>query len=191
MVTSADARRLEKPRALLPHCISAGTGVWADIGSGDGVFTTVIQDILGPDGRVIAVDRDGRALKHLEKRFLRDHPGIPVETIQADLRTPFDLPALDGFVAGNVLHFFETKARSALFNRLVRFLKPGGLAVVVGYNTRKPNVAVPFPLAPDGFLMLAAEVGLDGGRIAARVPSSFLGEMYAGVATRTSANESA
>lgn len=191
MANSVDARRLEKARALLPHCIPAGAGVWADIGSGDGVFATVIQHILGPDGRVIAVDRDGSALRQLEKRFLQDHPGIPVETIQIDLRTAFDLPELDGFVVANVLHFFEMDERRSVFGRLMTFLRPGGLGVVVEYNARKPNAAVPFPLPADGFLMLAAQVGFDGGRVAARTPSSFLGEMYAGVASRIGENDSA
>lgn len=185
MPLASDERRLEKPRALLPKCILTTGGVWADIGCGDGVFTTVIQEIIGPHGRIVAVDKDGKALQRLRDRFRRDHPGVTVETILTDFRLPFVLPALDGLVIANALHFVNAKERRDVFSRLVAFLTPGGSAVVVEYDTRKPNPAVPFPLDTVGFLALAEEVGLGAGRIAAHVASSFLGEMYAGVALRS------
>ena len=36
---------------------SAG-GTWADIGAGEGAFTLALADLLGPGGRIVAVDRD-------------------------------------------------------------------------------------------------------------------------------------
>jgi ubiquinone/menaquinone biosynthesis C-methylase UbiE len=181
----SDDRRLEKARALLPHCISTPGGVWADLGCGDGIFTTVIQDLIGPDGRVIGVDADARALHRLRERFVRDHPGISVDAITADLRAPIVLPALDGVVFANVLHFMNPEECRDTFRKLVGFVRTGGRAVVVEYNTHSPNAAVPHPLGPESFLMLAANAGLSDGHVVARVSSSFLGEMYAGVALRT------
>ena len=56
--------------------------------------------------------------------------------------------------------------------------------VVVEYNTNRGNSAVPHPLDETQFLKLMAEIGLGQARIAARAPSTFLGEMYTGVAVK-------
>ena len=46
---------------LLRAAVEPG-GTWADIGAGEGAFTLALADLLGPGGRIVAVDRDGRAL---------------------------------------------------------------------------------------------------------------------------------
>ena len=38
-------------------------GTWADIGAGQGAFTLALADLLGPGGRIVAVDRDARVLR--------------------------------------------------------------------------------------------------------------------------------
>jgi hypothetical protein len=68
-----------------------------------------------------------------------------------------------------------------VLTQLVTLLKPGGRLVLVEYNTSRGNFAVPHPLDEAGFLALAAKVGLRGPRILVKIPSSFLGEMYAGM----------
>jgi hypothetical protein len=62
--------------------------------------------------------------------------------------------------------------------------------MVVEYNTRRGNAAVPYPLDEWGFLALAEEAGLRQAGIVARIPSTFLGEMYAGMALVTAVSES-
>jgi len=54
--------------------------------------------------------------------------------------------------------------------------------IVVEYNINRGNSAVPYPLDDQSFLKLAVQVGLREARIISRIPSSFLGEMYAGLA---------
>jgi len=70
--------------------------------------------------------------------------------------------------------------KAPVLSRLVRLLKPGGRLVVVEYNTSQGNPAVPYPLDDRNWLELAAQARLREARIASRIPSSFLGEMYAG-----------
>ena len=38
-------------------------GTWADIGAGQGAFTLALADLLGPNGRIVVVDRDARVLR--------------------------------------------------------------------------------------------------------------------------------
>jgi ubiquinone/menaquinone biosynthesis C-methylase UbiE len=89
----------------------------------------------------------------------------------------------------NSLHF--VKEKRPVLRHLVRLLKPGGRLIVVEYNTRRGNMAVPYPLDELDFLNLAQEAGLQKPRILTRVPSSFLGEMYAGQAVNLNPPEPA
>jgi hypothetical protein len=74
--------------------------------------------------------------------------------------------------------------KEPVLRRLCDLLRPGGCLVIVEYNARRGNGAVPYPLDDTAFLSLAVRVGLVQSEIRARAPSSFLGEMYTGVAVR-------
>lgn len=176
----SEARRISKAIALLRPGIPAAGGVWADIGCGDGIFTSALQTLIRPDGEIYAVDRDPSALDALVDHLTESYKDIVVHTVRADFTRELALPSMDGIVMANSLHF--VKEKTAVLARLVRLLRHGGRLIVVEYNTSRGNSAVPYPLGDQGFLDLAAQVGLREAHIASRVPTSFLGEMYAGVA---------
>ncbi len=175
-------RRFEKPRQLLPAALGRQGGRWADLGCGDGVFTAVLYQLLGPTSEIHAVDRDARALARLRRSFHASFPEASVQVMQADFRRPLDLPPLDGILMANSLHFIPDRERVEVLLPIVSHLVPGGRLVVVEYNARRGNFAVPHPLDPNGFLALAEQVGLEHGAISARTPSRFMGEMYTGTA---------
>src|SRR5688500_18515537 len=55
-----------------------------DIGCGPGYATLDLADIVGPSGRVVAIDRSRRFLDHLEGE--RAHRGLEqIETVEMDL----------------------------------------------------------------------------------------------------------
>jgi ubiquinone/menaquinone biosynthesis C-methylase UbiE len=176
-----NARKLEKPSHLLPPCIPETGGIWADFGCGEGIFTAVLYELVGPDCEIYAVDKKQRILQTLLNNFEERYPEAVVHVVNSDFRQPLDIPALDGFVMANALHFIKHDQKHSVLNQLVKHLKPGGRAVIIEYNARRGNIAVPHPLDELGFLELAKEIGLQDVQIAARVPSSFMGEMYAGV----------
>ena len=37
-------------------------GLWADLGSGGGAFTLALAELIGPEGAILSVDKDRRAL---------------------------------------------------------------------------------------------------------------------------------
>jgi len=181
-----EARRIGKARALLrPACaglrpaIEGGNGTWADLGCGDGIFTSALYTLLQPGSQLYAVDRDRRALEALACNFAQSYPEAALHPLLADFTRPLSLPALDGLVMANSLHFVSQK-RPVLAG-IVSLLKPGGRLILVEYNTVQGNYAVPYPLDEAGFLTLARDVGLRQVCIVAKIPSSFLGEMYAGM----------
>jgi hypothetical protein len=82
---------------LLRAGVPDRAGTWADIGAGEGAFTLALADLLGPDGRIFAVDRDtGAAAQRAEA----PPPGfdVPLHDARGGLHRP--RPASpDGLVA--------------------------------------------------------------------------------------------
>jgi trans-aconitate methyltransferase len=174
-----EARRIEKARTLLRGGAEDMGGTWADLGCGDGIFTAALHTLLQPGSEIYAVDRNRRALRALMQNFAEGYPEASIHPLLADFTRSLSLPPLDGLVMANSLHFVKHK-RSVLV-RIVDLLEPGGRLILVEYNATRGNFAVPYPLDEVGFLTLAREVGLDEARILAKIPSSFMGEMYSGM----------
>jgi SAM-dependent methyltransferase len=159
-------------------------GTWADIGAGTGAFTLALAELLGPGATIVAVDRDAGALRAAVRAVGTRFPATRVETLVADLERPLDLPLLDGFVAANSLHFVPRDRQVAVIRRLASALRPGGRFVVVEYDADRGNPWVPYPFSAATWGRLAAEAGLTPPRIVGRVPSRFLGAIYAAVSER-------
>jgi ubiquinone/menaquinone biosynthesis C-methylase UbiE len=179
-MTSSRPRRIEKAVTLLRPGIPGPGGVWADIGCGDGIFTTALYGLIQSGGEVYAVDRSGQALRALTRNLRESFPDASLHPVQADFTRSLALPPLDGLVMANSLHFVRKKTPA--ITRLVDLLKPDGRLLVVEYNTTRGNYAVPHPLDEAGFLALARKAGLHKVQVLAKIPSTFLGEMYAGIA---------
>jgi len=143
-----EARRIQKAIALLQPGIPGSGGVWADIGCGDGIFTSALYTLIQPDGEIHAVDRDQFALDALARNFAESYLDATLHTLHADFTRELTLPALDGMIMANSLHFIADKA--PVLSRLIGLLKPGGRLIVVEYNARRGNSAVPYPRVARG-----------------------------------------
>jgi ubiquinone/menaquinone biosynthesis C-methylase UbiE len=169
--------------ALLRAAISATDGeTWADLGAGTGVFTRALATLVGPDGRVFAVDVDDRALGAVRDWAARARSVAPVSTIRGDVARGLGLPPLDGVVMANVLHFVR-EAEDALA-LVVSQLRPGGRVVVIEYEGRRASPWVPYPLPIARFRELAAGAGLGAPEVVATRPSAYGGDLYVAVADR-------
>ena len=156
-------------------------GTWADIGAGTGAFTLALADLLGPGGRIVAVDRDTGALRQAVAAVASAFPGVAVQAVVADFSRPVSLPELDGIVAANSLHFIPRDRQPAVVGALASHLRAGGPFVVVEYHADRGNPYVPYPFAYAGWQRLAVEAGLTDTRPLGRVPSRFLGSIYSAV----------
>jgi ubiquinone/menaquinone biosynthesis C-methylase UbiE len=103
--------------------------VIADIGAGEGFFTTRIARAVGPAGKVFAVDISQGALFRLDGR-LKSEQITNVEIIQSAPDDP-KLPegALDAALIVNAYH--EMKEHQAMLEAIRRALKPGGRLVIL------------------------------------------------------------
>jgi SAM-dependent methyltransferase len=167
---------------LLRPAVAARGGTWADIGAGHGAFTLALADLLGPDATIIAIDRDGGALRDNARAVAARFPGVILATVVADLTADLDLPVLDGLVAANSLHFVARDRQVAVIARLARHIRPGSPFVVVEYDADHGNPWVPHPFSAAAWPSLATRAGLVAPREVARVPSRFLGAIHASVA---------
>jgi ubiquinone/menaquinone biosynthesis C-methylase UbiE len=155
-------------------------GAWADLGSGEGAFTLALADLLGTDGTVVSVDRDGRSLRRQREAMAARFPAAAVEYRQADFTRPLDLADLDGVVMANSLHFVRNK--QPVLAALRGWLRPGGRLVVVEYDADRGNPWVPHPFSYPTWERMAAENGFERTRRLRLRPSSHLGAMYSALA---------
>ncbi len=162
---------------LLRAGVTRPGGVWADFGSGSGAFTLALAELIGPTGKIYSLDKDkgklGRQKQAMQERF----PDVVESYLQVDFTKKLELPALDGLVVANSLHFIRDKQR--IVRLLHSYLKPGGCFLLVEYNTDRGNPWVPHPLSYGTWTGLARQAGFDRTELLATVPSRFLGEIYA------------
>ena len=165
--------------ALLKDGISESGGIWADLGSGSGAFTLALAELLGTGAEIYSVDKKKDGLQRQEKEMRARFPGSRLRTITADYTRPLDLPALDGVVMANTLHFQRQK--DGVLQLIYRYLRPGGRLIVVEYNIDHGSFWVPHPFSYPSWEKLAVRNGFTGTRLLKTRPSSFLGEIYSAV----------
>src|SRR5215208_870340 len=96
---------------LRPARLEQG-GIWADFGAGSGAFTLALRELIGPDATIYAADKDRGALSKLEAAHRRQfHSADNLILFNQDFARPLALPALDGVVMANSLHYFKDKEK--------------------------------------------------------------------------------
>ncbi len=119
-----------RPVELLKDFAGLNPGMTCvDIGSGTGVFSSRMIEIVGPAGTVFAVDKSVSMLNYLKSLNL---PGN-LRLVQADAsRTGIDSACADMCLAAFILH--EVNSPTEILAEAHRLLKPGGMIVVVEWR---------------------------------------------------------
>lgn len=123
--------------ALLQLGLKEGMRV-ADLGSGTGHYARSAAGVVGPNGKVYAVDIQEDVLRHAktEHGHLHAHhrAGV-VESVWGDIEraagTNLREHSLDAVILANVL--FQIQNRPGLLSEVKRILKPGGKLLVVDW----------------------------------------------------------
>jgi ubiquinone/menaquinone biosynthesis C-methylase UbiE len=151
----------------------------ADVGAGGGDVSVALAEIVGRDGRVYAVDSDRRAVDALHALARRLRGAAAVTPVAGDFTAPLALPALDGAVLANALHFVPDLRQAAVLARVASQLRAGGRVVVIEYEGRSPSRWVPYPVSLARLRALAAEAGLGVPAVIGERRSAYGGTMYA------------
>ena len=164
---------------LRPADIKPG-GSWADLGAGSGAFTFALRELTGPTANIYAVDKDRASLNELEQGYqARFGDSQNLFAIIEDFMRPIKMPALDGILMANSLHFFKDKGKA--LHHVHSLLKPNGMLLVVEYNVDLGNPWVPYPFSFETYCKLAPHAGFTEPRLLATIPSRFLREFYSAV----------
>jgi SAM-dependent methyltransferase len=192
-ILSAEAIPLKLPEAvdLIEPGIPRDEGTWVELGAGRGLFTRALATLLGPGGKVVAVDRDAAAVAELRSP-LPSTPGelAPIVAIESDYH---DIPTIasvvgvppDGVLLANALHFAADPA--PLLAKISGWLRPGGRLVVVEYDGRPASRWVPYPVPLARLRSIAAPTGLGPPRMIGERRSAYGGIMYCAVLERDEA----
>ena len=113
--------------------------VVADIGAGSGYTTRRIAPVLGPRGKVLAVDIQPQMVE-LIRKLPRIAGAAPIEAVLSSA-TDTRLPPASVDLAFMVDVYHELDHPHEMLESLVRALKPGGQVVFVEY--RAEDAAVP------------------------------------------------
>src|SRR5258706_6616376 len=176
---------MSKERDLIVPGMPQPSGRWAELGSGTGIFTLTLRDVLGEQVEIFSVDRDAGALDRQRRAFAERYPDANVHFIQADFTHPLDLPPLDGILMANSLHFVKVGQQAAVLQQVCRHLKPdGGKLVIVEYNASRRNMWGPYPVSYDAFVRLAAAAGPRNLRPLGAVPSRLLSVIESALGVR-------
>jgi ubiquinone/menaquinone biosynthesis C-methylase UbiE len=152
---------------------------WLELGAGRGAFTLALAELLGPGAEIVAVDRDAADLRRLAEAMADRFPATRLVTVTGDFRERLAVGggAFDGLLAANSLHFVRDPA--AVINAARPVLRSGARMVVVEYDSDGGNPWVPHPFSFGTWAAIAARAGLANTRLVGRVPSRFLGAIYA------------
>ncbi len=132
--------------------------------------------MIGPTGTIYAVDKDAGALRQLARGMQTQFPAVTLHCVTGDFTQPLALPALDGVVMANSLHFIQRK--EPVLQQVRSYLQPAGRLLLVEYNTDTGNMWVPHPLSFPTWAKLAARCGFADTELLATQPSRFLREFY-------------
>jgi ubiquinone/menaquinone biosynthesis C-methylase UbiE len=168
---------------LIQKAITQKSGIWADLGSGDGAFTLALADLLGKNAIIYSLDLDNQRLEKQKLEFQKHFPNTQVTFIQADFTQQLELPPLEGIMMANALHYVQDQ--TSFLKHLHAYLKPSGKLVLIEYNTDKGQAPwVPYALSFEKFNKLAQESGWKDIQLLEKIPSTYWNEMYSAEAIK-------
>lgn len=142
MLTNEDRQRTMQPeRVLTAAGVRAGETV-IDLGAGTGFWTAPLAAMVGPTGRVYAVDVEPLMLEDIQS-LVGEHDLTTVETVQAEEEAAVPLPPAiaDLVLLAFVLH--EPGDPEAFLREVVRLLKPDGRVLVMEWQDWPTEIGPP------------------------------------------------
>ncbi len=137
-----ERRKILDPQKVLSYLNLGGSQVLADVGCGPGFFTLEAARLLGPGGKVLAIDVSQEMLDACQRRAAE--AGITsVQTVlaEADDEIPLHSGVCDAALLVNVYH--EIDPTAGTMNEVRRILKPGGLLFIVDWIPQETPTGPP------------------------------------------------
>jgi ubiquinone/menaquinone biosynthesis C-methylase UbiE len=136
-----DEREFEEKPALVIDALQVKAGdTVADLGAGSGYYSFRLAYVVGPRGKVLAVDIEGKMLGVIRDRAARQKISN-VETIRSTAADPnLAAGSVDLLLMVDVYH--ELAFPYETMRGVVAALKPGGRVALVEYRKEDPDVPI-------------------------------------------------
>ncbi len=130
----------EQTSKLLPALKIKPGDVVADVGAGSGYYTMKLAELVGPKGKVYAVDIQPEMLALIKKRMKSAKVANiePIQNTETELKLPPN--STDLFLLVDVYHEFSYPHEMAV--EMVKALKPGGRLAFVEFRLEDDNVPI-------------------------------------------------
>src|ERR1044071_1788831 len=130
----------EKPQLVIDALeIKPGQTV-ADLGAGSGYYSFRIAPLVGPTGKVLAIDIEPAMLEVIAQRANREHVAN-LTTVRSSARDPNLAPrSVDLLFMVDVYH--ELEYPYEVMNKVREALKPGGRVALIEYRAEDPEVLI-------------------------------------------------
>ncbi|HMH21951.1 MAG TPA: class I SAM-dependent methyltransferase [Puia sp.] len=148
--------------------------IWADLGSGSGIFTEALARMFPGRSIIFAVDKGPGILSQTTPG------GVSIQALQLDFeKGDTGLRNLDGILMANSLHYVKDKP--AFLGRLKACMNPGAPFLIVEYDSDRPVPTwVPYPVSYASLQPLFAAAGYAMVQKLATHPSVYHGgDLYA------------
>jgi len=174
---SEERRAILDPDEVLGH-FEIGKG-WTvlDVGCGPGVFSFPLAEMVGPSGRVYAIDTEPLMLKRLEERIAERRVANVVPLQSTEDSVPLPDSKADFALMSTVIHELEG---SGTLREVGRVLKESGTLAVVDWKKVWETVGPPkwIRLDEDQAAEILREAGFEPG------PPMSVGRSHYGFAAR-------
>jgi predicted methyltransferase len=112
----------------------------ADLGAGSGYYSFRIAPLVGPTGKVLAVDIEPTMLDAIAQRASREHVAN-ITTVRSSVRDPKLAPhSVDLLFMVDVYH--ELEYPYEVMSKVREALKPGGRVALIEYRAEDPAVMI-------------------------------------------------
>jgi ubiquinone/menaquinone biosynthesis C-methylase UbiE len=134
-------REAEEQPALTIAALEVRPGsTVADLGAGSGYYSFRIAPLVGPAGKVLAVDIEPSMLEIIEARARRESI-VNVQTVRSTAQDPHLPPAsVDLVFMVDVYH--ELEYPYEIMQKVREALKPGGRVALIEYRAEDPAVMI-------------------------------------------------
>jgi ubiquinone/menaquinone biosynthesis C-methylase UbiE len=131
-----ESREIYHEREALARLVDAKPGMAvADVGAGSGFMTELFAKMVGPSGRVYAVDINPKLLELITQRAAKDGLKNIQTVLDNDKSSELPPNSVDIIFLCDTYHHFEFP--KAMLASMLRALRPGGQVVLVEFHLVK------------------------------------------------------
>lgn len=154
-----ERHRWQSPERVLANLRLQPGETFVDIGAGPGYFALPAARMVGPGGRVYAVDISLDMLMQLGQRLYAEGISNVEKVLSRETNIPLPDACADAILLSNVLH--EAEDAAALLAEARRLARPGGRLLVAEWRRQETPVGPPLEerLDPEPVLRQAEAVG--------------------------------